>query len=151
MFRFICKIKCVFQSFESSSCRVFAKSISLQQVYKSCVACRCLLWHTYSLWFIHLPAYIDVVKSKSTTLRTAYDILNKMHSTARLQPLDEVCYFVFVFVSFTLARYIFESFESFYVQCWSVRLSAIRCAIECSCSSTANSTNQHSLFTFCLK
>lgn len=57
-----------------------------------CVVCRCLLWHTYSLWFIHLPAYVVTMKSKSSTLRSAYDVLVKMHSTALLQPLDEVCY-----------------------------------------------------------
>jgi len=33
---------------------------------------RCLLWHCYSLWFIHLPSYMKTVHSKTKALRAAY-------------------------------------------------------------------------------
>ncbi|XP_013393388.1 C-myc promoter-binding protein [Lingula anatina] len=52
---------------------------------------KCLLAHTYSLWFIHLPAYVHVTPTKNRALRIAYNVLIKMQ-TARLQPPDEVCY-----------------------------------------------------------
>ena len=50
---------------------------------------RCLLWHCYSLWFIHLPSYMKTVHSKTKALRAAYDILIRMQA-AKLQPPDEV-------------------------------------------------------------
>ncbi|XP_048118578.1 C-myc promoter-binding protein-like isoform X3 [Alosa alosa] len=52
---------------------------------------KCLLRHCYGLWFICLPAYVKVCHSKVRALRTAYDVLRKMH-TKKLQPPDEVCY-----------------------------------------------------------
>ncbi|XP_043933792.1 C-myc promoter-binding protein [Protopterus annectens] len=52
---------------------------------------KCLLRHCYGLWFICLPAYIRVCHSKVRALRTAYDVLRKMHSK-KLNPPDEVCY-----------------------------------------------------------
>ncbi|XP_013920663.1 PREDICTED: C-myc promoter-binding protein [Thamnophis sirtalis] len=52
---------------------------------------RCLLRHCYGLWFICLPAYIRVCHSKVRALRTAYDVLRKMH-TKKIEPPDEVCY-----------------------------------------------------------
>ena len=50
---------------------------------------RCLLSHCYSLWFIHLPAYVKCTHSKNKSLRTAYDVLLRMQA-AKLQPPDEV-------------------------------------------------------------
>uniref|UniRef100_A0A8C8AVA9 DENN domain containing 4A n=1 Tax=Otus sunia TaxID=257818 RepID=A0A8C8AVA9_9STRI len=52
---------------------------------------RCLLRHCYGLWFICLPAYVKVCHSKVRALRTAYDVLQKMH-TKKIDPPDEVCY-----------------------------------------------------------
>ncbi|XP_075892596.1 C-myc promoter-binding protein-like isoform X3 [Nelusetta ayraudi] len=52
---------------------------------------RCLLRHCYGLWFICLPAYVQVCHSKVRALRTAYDVLRKMQAK-KLQPPDEVCY-----------------------------------------------------------
>ncbi|XP_033023860.1 C-myc promoter-binding protein [Lacerta agilis] len=52
---------------------------------------RCLLRHCYGLWFICLPAYVKVCHSKVRALRTAYDVLRKMHSK-KIDPPDEVCY-----------------------------------------------------------
>ncbi|KAJ7311123.1 hypothetical protein JRQ81_006725, partial [Phrynocephalus forsythii] len=52
---------------------------------------RCLLRHCYGLWFICLPAYVRVCHSKVRALRTAYDVLRKMHSK-KIDPPDEVCY-----------------------------------------------------------
>ncbi|KAM9124446.1 C-myc promoter-binding protein [Pangshura tecta] len=52
---------------------------------------RCLLRHCYGLWFICLPAYVKVCHSKVRALRTAYDVLRKMH-TKKIDPPDEVCY-----------------------------------------------------------
>ncbi|XP_028922306.1 C-myc promoter-binding protein isoform X1 [Ornithorhynchus anatinus] len=51
---------------------------------------RCLLRHCYGLWFICLPAYVKVCHSKVRALKTAYDVLRKMH--AKIDPPDEVCY-----------------------------------------------------------
>ncbi|XP_022330463.2 C-myc promoter-binding protein-like isoform X4 [Crassostrea virginica] len=52
---------------------------------------KCLLSHCYSLWFIHLPAYIDHSKSLNKCMKEAYDVLQKMQ-LAKLQPPDEMCY-----------------------------------------------------------
>uniref|UniRef100_A0A8D2LUP6 DENN domain containing 4A n=1 Tax=Varanus komodoensis TaxID=61221 RepID=A0A8D2LUP6_VARKO len=52
---------------------------------------RCLLRHCYGLWFICLPAYVKVCHSKVRALRTAYDVLRKMHAK-KIEPPDEVCY-----------------------------------------------------------
>ncbi|XP_068166177.1 C-myc promoter-binding protein-like isoform X3 [Antennarius striatus] len=52
---------------------------------------KCLLRHCYGLWFICLPAYVQVCHSKVRVLRTAYDVLRNMQAK-KLQPPDEVCY-----------------------------------------------------------
>ncbi|XP_043530549.1 C-myc promoter-binding protein isoform X8 [Chiloscyllium plagiosum] len=52
---------------------------------------KCLLRHCYGLWFICLPAYVQVCHSKVRALRTAYDVLRKMQ-VKKLEPPDEVCY-----------------------------------------------------------
>ncbi|KAG8440772.1 hypothetical protein GDO86_006491 [Hymenochirus boettgeri] len=52
---------------------------------------RCLLKHCYGLWFICLPAYVKCCHSKVRALRTAYDVLRKMH-TKKIDSPDEVCY-----------------------------------------------------------
>nr|XP_056721810.1 C-myc promoter-binding protein [Euleptes europaea] len=52
---------------------------------------RCLLRHCYGLWFICLPAYVKVCHSKERALRTAYDVLRKMHAK-KIDPPEEVCY-----------------------------------------------------------
>ncbi|XP_061172987.1 DENN domain-containing protein 4C-like isoform X2 [Saccostrea echinata] len=52
---------------------------------------KCLLSHCYSLWFIHLPAYIDHSKALNKCMKEAYDVLQKMQ-LAKLQPPDEMCY-----------------------------------------------------------
>ena len=55
----------------------------------SVVPVRCLLAHCYSLWFIHLPAYVKSLHSKTKALRSAHEVLVKMQ-TSKLQPPDEV-------------------------------------------------------------
>ncbi|XP_009070031.1 PREDICTED: DENN domain-containing protein 4C [Acanthisitta chloris] len=52
---------------------------------------KCLLSHSYSLWFICLPAYVRVAHPKVKALQQAYDVLIKMRK-ADVEPLDEVCY-----------------------------------------------------------
>ncbi|XP_076102516.1 C-myc promoter-binding protein-like isoform X2 [Mytilus galloprovincialis] len=52
---------------------------------------KCLLSHCYSLWFIHLPAFLDMSDSTDNAMKVAYDVLQKMQ-LAKLQPPDEVCY-----------------------------------------------------------
>ncbi|NXU48537.1 DEN4C protein, partial [Turnix velox] len=54
---------------------------------------KCLFSHSYSLWFICLPAYIRVAHLKAKALQQAYDVLIKMRKTD-VEPLDEasVCY-----------------------------------------------------------
>ncbi|NXC19896.1 DEN4C protein, partial [Corythaeola cristata] len=58
---------------------------------------KCLFSHSYSLWFICLPAYIRVAHPKVKALQQAYDVLIKMRKTD-VEPLDEasanekVCY-----------------------------------------------------------
>ncbi|XP_068858492.1 DENN domain-containing protein 4C isoform X4 [Aphelocoma coerulescens] len=52
---------------------------------------KCLFSHSYSLWFICLPAYVRVAHPKDKALQQAYDVLIKMRKTD-VEPLDEVCY-----------------------------------------------------------
>ncbi|KAM9214270.1 DENN domain-containing protein 4C isoform 1-T1 [Leptosomus discolor] len=52
---------------------------------------KCLFSHSYSLWFICLPAYIRIAHPKVKALQQAYDVLIKMRKTD-VEPLDEVCY-----------------------------------------------------------
>ena len=35
---------------------------------------RCLLAHCYSLWFIHLPAYVKIHHNKAKVLHVAYEV-----------------------------------------------------------------------------
>lgn len=49
---------------------------------------KCLFSHSYSLWFICLPAYVRVAHPKVKALQQAYDILIKMRKTD-VEPLDE--------------------------------------------------------------
>lgn len=58
-------------------------------------SCRCLLSHSYSLWFIHLPAFIELSSTVETAMKMAYDVLQKMQ-LAKLEPPDEVRYKVLI-------------------------------------------------------
>ncbi|NWU96826.1 MYCPP protein, partial [Upupa epops] len=69
-----------------SAHKIAKKYSSIPQMWS-----RCLLRHCYGLWFICLPAYVKVCHSKVRALRTAYDVLQKMHSK-KIDPPDEVCY-----------------------------------------------------------
>ncbi|KFV84550.1 C-myc promoter-binding protein [Struthio camelus australis] len=69
-----------------SAHKIAKKYSSIPQLWS-----RCLLRHCYGLWFICLPAYVKVCHSKVRALRTAYDVLQKMHSK-KIDPPDEVCY-----------------------------------------------------------
>lgn len=55
---------------------------------------KCLVSYCYSLWFIHLPAYVIATQSivpKGKQLRLAFDVLLRMQ-LLNLHPPDEVCY-----------------------------------------------------------
>ncbi|XP_068740243.1 C-myc promoter-binding protein-like [Montipora capricornis] len=52
---------------------------------------KCLLAHCYSLWFIHLPAYVKIHHNKAKVLHVAFQILCKMKEKGVKLP-DEVCY-----------------------------------------------------------
>ncbi|XP_066582259.1 DENN domain-containing protein Crag isoform X2 [Prorops nasuta] len=52
---------------------------------------RCLLCTCYSLWFLHLPAMLQVSSQPAATLHQAYELLVKMQKL-RLDPMEEVCY-----------------------------------------------------------
>lgn len=67
-----------------SAHKIAKKYSSIPQMWS-----RCLLRHCYGLWFICLPAYVKVCHSKVRALRTAYDVLQKMH-TKKIDPPDEV-------------------------------------------------------------
>ncbi|XP_028330686.1 C-myc promoter-binding protein-like isoform X2 [Gouania willdenowi] len=69
-----------------SAQKIAKKNSSVPQLWS-----KCLLRHCYGLWFICLPAYVQVCHSKVRALRTAYDVLRKMQAK-KLQPPDEVCY-----------------------------------------------------------
>ncbi|XP_038623575.1 C-myc promoter-binding protein isoform X3 [Tachyglossus aculeatus] len=69
-----------------SAHRVAKRYSSIPQMWS-----RCLLRHCYGLWFICLPAYVKVCHSKVRALKTAYDVLRKMHAK-KIDPPDEVCY-----------------------------------------------------------
>ena len=50
---------------------------------------KCLLGHTYSLWFMILPAYVKQGQIVLKSLNTAYDVLKNMQR-AKLKLPDEV-------------------------------------------------------------
>ncbi|KFD65302.1 hypothetical protein M514_22462 [Trichuris suis] len=52
---------------------------------------KCLLSYAYSLWFIHLPAFMKSTCDKSRALNAAHCILKRLEN-ARFDVLDEVCY-----------------------------------------------------------
>ncbi|XP_076639422.1 DENN domain-containing protein Crag isoform X4 [Colletes latitarsis] len=52
---------------------------------------RCLLGTCYSLWFLHLPAMLQVSNQPAAILHQAYDLLVKMPKL-NLDPIEEVCY-----------------------------------------------------------
>ncbi|XP_011063749.1 PREDICTED: C-myc promoter-binding protein isoform X3 [Acromyrmex echinatior] len=52
---------------------------------------RCLLGTCHSLWFLHLPAMLQVSSQPAAVLHQAYEILVKMQKL-RLDPMEEVCY-----------------------------------------------------------
>ncbi|XP_025161601.1 DENN domain-containing protein 4C isoform X4 [Harpegnathos saltator] len=52
---------------------------------------RCLLGTCYSLWFLHLPAMLQVSSQPAAILHQAYELLVKMQKL-RLDPMEEVCY-----------------------------------------------------------
>ncbi len=53
---------------------------------------KCLLSYCYSLWFIHLPAYVKVNSlMKGKPLNVAFEVLLRMQSL-NFHPSDEVCY-----------------------------------------------------------
>uniref|UniRef100_A0A8B9TLW8 DENN domain containing 4A n=1 Tax=Anas platyrhynchos TaxID=8839 RepID=A0A8B9TLW8_ANAPL len=66
-----------------SAHKIAKKYSSIPQMWS-----KCLLRHCYGLWFICLPAYVKVCHSKVRALRTAYDVLQKMH-TKKIDPPDE--------------------------------------------------------------
>ncbi|NXK90986.1 DEN4C protein, partial [Formicarius rufipectus] len=53
---------------------------------------KCLFSHSYSLWFICLPAYVRIAHPKVKALQQAYDVLIKMRKTD-VEPLDEAIHF----------------------------------------------------------
>ncbi|KMQ97226.1 c-myc promoter-binding protein [Lasius niger] len=52
---------------------------------------RCLLGTCYSLWFLHLPAMLQVSNQPAAILHQTYELLVKMQKL-RLDPMEEVCY-----------------------------------------------------------
>lgn len=50
---------------------------------------RCMFSHCYSLWFICLPAAVQLSKSKSRAMQQAFNVLLKMRTT-EVEVLDEV-------------------------------------------------------------
>ncbi|XP_077989167.1 C-myc promoter-binding protein-like isoform X2 [Glandiceps talaboti] len=52
---------------------------------------KCLLGYSFSVWFIHLPAFVRSTHSKTKALRTAFERLIVMGSY-KLEPPDEICY-----------------------------------------------------------
>lgn len=52
---------------------------------------KCLLAYAYSLWFLHLPAFVKCHPSKTKALRIGASILDRVQA-ARLPTTDELCY-----------------------------------------------------------
>lgn len=50
---------------------------------------KCLLGTCYSLWFLHLPAMLQVSSQPAAILHQAYELLVKMQKL-RLDPMEEV-------------------------------------------------------------
>lgn len=59
---------------------------------------RCLLGHCYTIWFIHLPAYVKFHYNKENILWKAFEVLQKISETKAKLP-DEVCYRVLMQLS----------------------------------------------------
>jgi len=55
------------------------------------------------LWFIHLPSHILQSKDRAaSTLRSAYELLNKFQKTGVHLLTDEVCFIIPIFIEFVL-------------------------------------------------
>ncbi|XP_015598168.1 DENN domain-containing protein 4C isoform X2 [Cephus cinctus] len=52
---------------------------------------RCLFSTCYSLWFLHLPAMLQVSNQAAAILHQAYEVLVKLQKLG-LDPMEEVCY-----------------------------------------------------------
>ena len=52
----------------------FKQCIPLSVLYCFLCLCRCLLAHCYSLWFIHLPAYVKRHHNKAKVLHVAFEV-----------------------------------------------------------------------------
>ncbi|KRX99619.1 C-myc promoter-binding protein [Trichinella pseudospiralis] len=72
-----------------------ALDFAKKQLAKPLSWAKCLLGYSYSLWFIHLPAFMRVTVDKNKALNAAYCILKRMES-AKLASPDEVCYRVLI-------------------------------------------------------
>ncbi|KRZ74408.1 DENN domain-containing protein 4C [Trichinella papuae] len=72
-----------------------ALDFARKQLTKPLSWAKCLLGYSYSLWFIHLPAFMRVTVDKNKALNAAYCILKRMES-AKLASPDEVCYRVLI-------------------------------------------------------
>uniref|UniRef100_T1IU82 UDENN domain-containing protein n=1 Tax=Strigamia maritima TaxID=126957 RepID=T1IU82_STRMM len=68
-----------------------ARQIAKRHSEKPILWSKCLVSYCYTLWFVHLPAFVQSHSSKAKALHTAYDILVGSQSVG-LHPPDEVCY-----------------------------------------------------------
>ena len=56
-----------------------SRTVSEHRVYsRFFLLVRCLVAHCYSLWFIHLPAYVKVHHNKAKVLHVAFEVSRNM-------------------------------------------------------------------------
>ncbi|XP_064610090.1 C-myc promoter-binding protein-like isoform X1 [Liolophura sinensis] len=68
-----------------------AQKMAQQHITTPHLWSKCLLAHCYSLWFVHLPAFVKNHASKPKALQLAYEVLKRMQRV-KLQPPDEICF-----------------------------------------------------------
>ncbi|XP_067929258.1 C-myc promoter-binding protein-like isoform X3 [Watersipora subatra] len=66
-------------------------SVSRKGVAASTLWAKCLVNNTFSMWFAHLPAFIQVSNSPKSAMRAANIVLKKTQEY-RLHTPDEICY-----------------------------------------------------------
>ena len=78
--------------------------MSRKGVAASTLWSKCLVSSTFSLWFTHLPAFIQASQSPQCAMRAAYAVLKKMQDY-RLHTPDEVTSFIINIITLFMKLY----------------------------------------------
>ena len=84
----------------------------LYVLYRVWNLCRCLLAHCYSLWFIHLPAYVKRHHNKAKVLHVAFEVSQFWVTNTACCFVFVLCFFLQIFhvmpMRITLLKLVFE-------------------------------------------